>query len=348
MISTLSLMTSQLVPVAQVQAALSAAETETATGQYADLGLQLGAQSGQELSLKNQNGLLQSYADVNPVVSTRLSVASSALTSILSGAQTALSDLTTWSSSGGAGSTLQSMGQNGLSSLIASANTTAGGQYVFSGVNSGAQPLADFYGATGSAAKTAIDQAFQAQFGVSPTDPAAADISASDLQGFLNGAFASQFQGSSWSSNWSSASDTRTTTEIAPGQSVTDPATANNSGLQSLAQAYAMLSEFGGSALSAQAQQVVASTASSLIGQGVTSVTTAEASIGSAQAQVTDTGDQIAAQQTLLQTQIGALDGINESSIATQVSSLQTQLQASYAVTARLQQMSLAQYLPVA
>ena len=57
-----------------------------------------------------------------------------------------------------------------------------------------------------SAAKTAIDQAFQTTFGVLPSDPAAANISASAMQSFLSGPFAALFPGASWSADWSSAS----------------------------------------------------------------------------------------------------------------------------------------------
>ena len=78
-------------------------------------------------------------------------------------------------------------------------------------------------------------------------------------------------KGASWSANWSSASSADTSAEIAPGQIVTTSTDANQPGFQQLAQAYAMLSEFGGSQLSATAQQAVADAASSLVSQGVDS-----------------------------------------------------------------------------
>ena len=56
--------------------------TEESTGQYADLGLQLGDQSGYELSLKEQVGQLQTLTTGNSVVSTSLSTAQNALQAI--------------------------------------------------------------------------------------------------------------------------------------------------------------------------------------------------------------------------------------------------------------------------
>ena len=138
----------------------------------------------------------------------------------------------TWTPSGNSGASLQNMGQSALQSLIASANTTSGDQYVFGGINSAVAPMADYYSTPTSAAKTAIDQAFQTTFGVLPTDPAAANISASAMQSFLSGPFAALFQGASWSADWSSASSVNTSAEIAPGQTVTTSTNANQPGFQ--------------------------------------------------------------------------------------------------------------------
>src|SRR6202035_632843 len=182
---------------------------------------------------------------------------------------------------------LQSMGQSALQALISGANTTSGDQYVFGGINSAATPMADYYSTPTSAAKTAVDDAFQTTFGVLPSDPAAADISASDMQSFLSGPFAALFQGASWSADWSSASSDNTSAAIAPGQTVTASTNANQAGFQQLAQAYTMLSEFGGAALSSDAQQAVATTAASLVSQGVDSMINIQATLGSSKSAVT-------------------------------------------------------------
>ena len=71
--------TASSLPVMQAQSSLATAMTEESTGQYADLGLQLGDQSGYELSLKEQVGLLQTLTAGNSLVSTSLSTAQSAL-----------------------------------------------------------------------------------------------------------------------------------------------------------------------------------------------------------------------------------------------------------------------------
>ncbi len=346
-VSSQALANSLVVPVMQAQSSLTTAMTEESTGQYADLGLELGEQSGYELSLKEQAGLLQTLTSNNSLVSTGLSTAQSALSSISSSAQTTLNDLTTWTPGANSGASLQNMGQSALRSLIASANATSGDQYVFGGINSAVAPIADYYSTPTSAAKTAIDQAFQTTFGVLPSDPAAANISASAMQSFLSGPYAALFQGASWSADWSSASSANTSAEIAPGETVTTSTNANQPGFQELAQAYAMLSEFGGSELSSGAQQAVATAASSLVSQGMDSMTNIQADLGSTQSAVTDANNTMSSQLTILEQQVGNLDDVNANTTAVQINSLTNQIQMAYELTSRLQELNLAQYLPV-
>ncbi len=346
-VSTQVLANSQVGPVMQAQSSLTSAMTEMSTGEYANLGLQLGDESGYELSLKEQAGLLQTLTTGNSLVSTSLSTAQAALSAIQSSAQSTLNDLTAWTPSPNSGVSLQNLGQSALQSLIALANTTSGDQYVFGGVNSAAAPMADYYSTPTSAAKTAVDQAFQTTFGVLPSDPAAANISASAMQSFLSGPFAALFQGASWNADWSSASSANTSAEIAPGQTVTTSTNANQPGFQQLAQAYAMLSEFGGSALSGNAQQAVATAASSLVSQGLNSMINVQAELGSTQSAVTNANSSMSSQLTILQGQIGNLDNVNATATAAQISSLTNQIQMAYELTSRLQQLNLAQYLPI-
>jgi flagellar hook-associated protein 3 FlgL len=346
-VSTQFLANSLVAPTMQAQSSLTTAMTEESTGQYADLGLQLGDQSGYELSLKEQLDQLQTLTTGNSVVSTSLSTAQSALSDIQSSAQTTLDDLTTWTASANSGASLQNMGQSALQSLIASANTTSGDQYVFGGINSAVAPMADYYSTPTSAAETAVDQAFQTEFGCLPSDSAAANISASAMQSFLSGPFAALFEGSSWTTDWSSASSTNTSAEIAPGQTVTTSTNANQAGFQQLAQAYTMLSEFGGSELSSSAQQAVATAASSLISQGVDSMVNLQAELGSTQSAVTNANSTMSSQLTILQQEVGNLDDVNQNTTAAQITSLTNQVQMAYELTSRLSQLNLAQYLPV-
>jgi flagellar hook-associated protein 3 FlgL len=347
-VSTYSLGTAMLSSMAQAQNQLTQLTSEASSGQYADLGLQLGDQSGYELSLRNQTDLLQSLTTANNLTVTNLKTAQAALDSMRTAAQSALTSLTSATAgSNSAASTLLSAGTNGLQSMIAAANVTSNGQYVFGGDNTAVAPMADYFSSATSAAKSAIDAAFVSAFGFAPTSASTSTISASAMQSFITGTLDPLFSGANWTTYWSSASDTNVTTQIAPGESATTSTNLNQPGFQQLAEGYAMLAEFGGSSLSSDTQQTVITAATSLINQGVSSLTTTEATLGSAQTQVTDASSSMSNQLTILQTQIGNLDNVNASAVAVQLNSLSTQLETAYQLTAQLQKMSLAQYLPV-
>ena len=75
------------------------------------------------------------------------------------------------------------------------------------------------------------------------------------------------------------------------------------------------------------------------------SLTTTQATLGSAQQSVTDANTNMSAQMTILQTQINNLDSVNLYQTSTLVSSLTTQIQTAYSLTAALQKLSLVNYL---
>jgi flagellar hook-associated protein 3 FlgL len=341
-ISTAYLGAAMIPTINQAQAQLTQLETESTTGQYADLGLQLGGQAGYELSLKNQNNLMQTLTAANNIAVTNLSSAQTAIGTLISSGNASAQGLAAWTPGAAASGTLQTLGQNGLQQLVATANTSVGDEYIFGGINGSTAPLAGDYASTGSAAQTAIDSAFQSTFGFAPSSADAANISSTALQSFLGGPFADLFTGA----DGSSASSTNTSAEIAPGQSIQTSTNANAAGFQELAQGYAMLSAFGSASFSASTQQALATAATSLINSGVSSLTATSASLGAAQSQVTQANASMSSQMSILQTQIGNLDDVDAASIATQLNSLQTQIETAYQLTAQLQKLSLAQYLP--
>lgn len=332
--------------VRQAQSQLSTLEVESATGEYADLGLQLGGQSGYELSLRTQDDLLQSLTNSNGIVSTNLSTAQTALSSILSSAQTAAQTLTQSSAAVGAGSTVQSVGQTNLQQLISLANTNAGGGYVFGGQNAQVAPLDDYFAQPSSTAKSAIDTAFQSYFGFPTSSSQVADITASQMDDFLSGPFAAQFESPNWGSYWSNASSANTSSQIAPDDVIETSTNTNTAGFQQLAQGYTMLSEFGDVGLGSGAQQAVTSAASGLINEGVNSITATQSQLGLAQAQVSQADDAMSSQMTLVQSDLGRIDDVDPAQIATELATLSTQLETSYQLTAQIHDLNLAQYLP--
>jgi flagellar hook-associated protein 3 FlgL len=345
-VSTSYLNTALLPAVRSAQSQLANLEVESTTGEYADLGLQLGAQNGYELSLRSQDDLLQTMTTANGVTSTNLTAAQSALTTIQSAAQSTASTLLTWTPGSVGNSTLQSYGQTGLSQLISLGNTSNANGYLFGGENSAVQPLDDFYAQPTSAAKTSLDSAFQSYFGFSTSSPQVANITSAQMDDFLTNSLPAEFEDPSWSTNWSSASSVNSTAQIAPGQTVETSATASSAGFQQLAQGYAMLSEFGNIGLNSDASQTLANVAVSVINKGSNSITNQQSAIGLVQSQITQADDNMQSQMQLMQQEINRSDSVDAATVATELTTLTTQLQAAYTLTSKLNSMNLAQYLP--
>src|SRR5262249_53889344 len=143
--------------ILDAQSKLAIAEKEQASGRLADVGLSLGSQTRQTVSLRAQQSQLQAITDSNAIVATRQASTVDALGGIQATAQGFLTKLTTDHSNATSPQIIQQQAENGLQALIAGLNTSVGGQYVFAGVNTDVKPVADYSSNPPSAAKQAVD-----------------------------------------------------------------------------------------------------------------------------------------------------------------------------------------------
>lgn len=264
--------------------------------------------------------------------------------SLQASAQDLLNSLLQGDGSTSNASTIQASGESDLKGLISSLNSTLNGDYIFGGTNTSKQPIADYY-ATGAANKAAVDTSFLAAFGMPQTSPGVSAISGASMQSFLDTQFAPLFQGAKWSSNWSSASSQTLTSQISEGQAANTSVTANNLAFQQLAQAYTMVADLGTQNLNSSALQAVTNTARSLLTSAISNLVDLQASVGMVQSNVSSATNQMSLQMNILSAQIGNLESVNTYEVATRVTDLQTQIETSYSLTARLQQLSLVKYL---
>ena len=331
--------------ILQMQTQLTQANTEVATGQVADIGLALGANTGQYVSLTQQLSSLQTITNTNNVVATRLSATNGAMTDILSTAQSFLNTLVADQNDTTSGQVMQQQATSSLQSLTSDLNTTVDQQYVFAGVNSDVQPIADYFQTPPSAAQQAVASAFSAAFGTSQSGSGAANISAADMQNFLGTQFADLFTGSAWTSNWSSASSQPIQSRITPSELINTSVTANEPAMQKLAMAYTMVSDLGLGNLSQGAAQAVISTATQTVTSAISELTDLQAGVGTMQSQVTNANNQMSVQTNVLTTQINNLDSVDPYEASTRVNDLTTQIETAYSLTEQLHGLSLVNYL---
>jgi flagellar hook-associated protein 3 FlgL len=343
-ISTQTISSSLRQSILKMQSALAASQTELSTGNYADVGLVLGARASDSISLQAQSGLLKAISDTNSAIATRLDLTQNVLEGLRTGAQDLLNSLIETNGAATNTGPIQISGQTGLKSLIGSLNSTLNGDYIFAGINSSAAPVTDYYGAS-APNKQAVDTAFQAEFGFSQSNANVSSISAAAMQSFVDNQFAPLFQGASWNSGWSAAASQTMITHISLTETMNTSVSANETAFQELAQAYTMLADLGTQNLGVGAYQAIVGSARTLLTSAIAHLTDLQAGVGSAQSNVTRATDQMSLQMNLLSSQIGSLESVNTYEVATRISDLRTQIETSYSLTSQLAQLSLVHYL---
>ncbi len=164
----------------RMQVDLVKGQKEMDTGRVADLGLALGARTAQSVTFARDLDRLKTIVDSNGLVASRLTATQNALSQLSDQAQTLLSSLMS-NTSGDLTNTLTgNTGKATLQALTSILNTSVNGEFLFAGTNTDVKPISDF-DAAGSPAKAAFNASFVAYFHFTPDDPAAAGISAAEM-----------------------------------------------------------------------------------------------------------------------------------------------------------------------
>ncbi|GJD77941.1 hypothetical protein NBEOAGPD_1153 [Methylobacterium gregans] len=337
-ISSINLWNAPRTGLARLQTDLARANTEIATGRYADIGLALGTKVGTSLGLRQQGAEIDALKDGNGVTALRLKTSQSALAQMQSAADTLLQSLV-GQPEGQRAAVAVSAG-NQLPTLTAALNTAVAGQYVFGGINSGTAPVADTAIAT---LRSGIAADFTTFFGFAPGSPAAANASAAQMQTFLDTYVAPRFADAAWAGV--SAASGAVTSRISLSETVATGASADAQPFARLAMAYIVSTDLGLSSFSTAAQTVATSRVIGLLGEGSGGLVSMQADLGRSQALITAANTRLDAQKTLLSSAVGDLEAVDPAEAKTRVDTLTTQIQMSYALTSQLRQLSLVNFL---
>lgn len=327
----------------RMQAQLTDAQKEVSTGRVADVGLALGARTGQSVTLARDITRLNGLIDSNALASSRLSGTQDALGQLIERGETLRLTLSSAYAGNSTNSVVQTDAGALLSTISSVLNSSMNGDYLFAGINTDVQPIADFSDPS-AANRIAFNQAFQTHFGFSQTDPAAAGIIDTDMQAFIDTVVEPMFLGAGWDA-WSSATDQPIVSRIALSETAATSVSANEMGARKLAMAAVIASELLVPGLNVGSSSVIVERSLTLVSEGVAELTDLQARTGITEARVKAASERIALQVDLFEAAIGDLEGVDPYEAATRVSALTTQLETSYALTARIQQLSLLNFL---
>ena len=341
-ISTLNMSTLLRQAMASTQSQLAQAQTELASGQHADMGLALGAETGRDLLWHSELGGMQQMLDANKLAAVRAGLTQSSLSAIGDAANAFLSTLVGARNAQNGQELAKTAATQGLDQLTSLLNTAHDGQYIFGGTNSQQKPAADY---AGSAGQSAVAAAFQSAFGMAPSDAAVNGISASAMQIFLDGDFGTLFGPAQWKANWSAASDRPMLSRVDHGLQVQASSTANGEAFRKLTEAFTMVASLGEANLNQAAFETVVDKALAVTGQALLGIGNEQSRLGLAQNQLSAANDRITLRLTAVTGDVQSVESVDKYEAATRANALMTQLETSYTLTGRISQLSLLKYL---
>lgn len=347
-ISTSAISAATRQSIFKTQEKLAAAQKEVTTGRLADVGASLGYKTGQTISLRQDHARLKTIIDTNSVVSTRLSASQAALKSISDDAQLFVGQLIGARNTASGPTVVQNQAKTALVSLTNALNTALDGAHLFAGINADVKPLTEYFSDSvpPPANRQAVADAFFTNFGTDTTDPAISAISAADMQTFLDGDFAALFDDPAWGTDWSAASDQNVKSRISTSELIETSANTNTPAIRKLAKALTMVADLGAQNLNRAAFEVVVDNAIRLAGEAVQDLANEQARLGTAQERIKSANDRMSIQVDIMTTQINVLESVDPFEASTRVAALMTQVETAYAMTARIQNLSLLKYLP--
>ncbi len=317
---------------------------EASLGTNAALLYQLQSQSDQ------QTGLHTSIT----TASQSLDTAQTALTSLASTVQT----ITTAAQGIGAGDSsgigpIASQANSTIQQVMALLNTNYLGVGVFSGDNGAAQPMtsADAAGGLSSITQNVLSAAVSAKGGpLSAGDISSLIDSPNGLSSVFNDTNSDPTQRYSGAVYTGSTNGTPTTVLIGVNQKVQYDASANQPAFRDLLKGLSMLSMLSAPStqLDSSAQTQLLSQASSVLSKAQNEITNLQGSLGGVQSSLTAAATAQTAAATATQAQIANYVQADTYTDSTQLTQLQTQLQATYSLTSQISQLSLVHFMPPA
>lgn len=345
-ISNQAIQNAMRLTIARGQNEVQKLQMEIVTGRHADVGLALGAQTSTSVRLNQDVARLHNIRDSNSIVTQRLSTSQAALDMMSDGAQQMLEAFIAVNGADDSNRLLIARRdvESALDAFTVAGNASANGEYLFAGINNNTKPLDDYL-AAGSSAKAAFDATFLGHFGFAQNTPAAAGITVPQMENFLTNVLEPAFTGAAWATDWSSASNTNVSSRISKNEVVDSSTNTNTAGMRSFALAAVIGIELLNSPISSQVRTAVNAAAIQHAGRAVTGIDNDRSTLGVSENRVSKANVALESQIRIITLHLGDVEGVDAYEASTRMNSLLTQVETSYKLTARIQQMSLMNYL---
>lgn len=350
-ISNLSIQNAMRQTVRTAQIELIKAQTEATTGKYADIGSTLGTKAALSIDLNRAVDRIESLTKTNSTAKVRLESSQEAMNNMAAQSDKIKAQLVLVKQSGDS-STLKAMYDTASSALDAftgAANLAVGGEYIFAGINTDVKPMEEYLGA-GSPLKAAFDTAFQTYFGFPASDATqtvniAASGAAPSMDHFLTSVVEPMFEDPAWTTNWSSATNETMTSRISQTEVVQTSTSANSEAFRKFALTAVVSRELVSLPLSDATRLATVEKVIDYNNEANAGLISERTTLALSQSRVTSANESLAVQKDIIKNQLNDVVGVDAYEASTRVNNLLSLTQASYTLTARIQQLSLVNYL---
>lgn len=331
--------------MARNQTSLADTLKEFSTGRHADVGKVLGGRVGGVLDMRNVVGTLTGLSNTNSVVKQRLDHIQSSFGALRDlGADFSESTIGVHKTGADRG-LLVADAKARMGTLTDVLRTSTNGVFAFSGLNVSVPPIDDYLSDPPSAARAAVIAAFTTEFGFPPDDPQAVTITPAQMEAYIDGPFSALFEEPQWSANFSQATDEVMRDRISQHEEIDSSATVNDRGIRQIFFALTLAIDGGAENLRTDTFEVLATRIANTASEGGHNIAATQARVGVAEERLAQANERISLEKKTLEGRIGELEGVDAYEVADRLSLLMTRIESSYSVTARMQQLTLLNYL---
>lgn len=323
--------------------ALDKAQIEVGSGRHADIGLALGSRVAEVIDKRALMLEIEAIQQSNTVVRTRVEDSQSTLSALGDLANGLFSTITAARQAGADRSVLLQEAHSGMAQLLSLTGTASAGVHLFSGANVDVSPLDNYLAAPPSGGRSAVQGGFAALAVGAGGD--ASQISGADMQDYLDGAFATLFDDPSWGNLFSVADDHRLVSRISLSDSVNTSISVNEGAFRELFSAYAAIIDGDVIDLNIDAFQVMADHVGELAGSSAANFARLQSTLGLSEERLAKANERNVIVLAALEKGIGQSEQVDPYEAATRLTTVMNTLEASYAVMARLQNLTLLKYL---
>ncbi len=229
--------------------------------------------------------------------------------------------------------------QSAMSAFSSAANLSFNGEFLFAGINTDVRPLEDYNAAAKSTFDTAL-ATFMSANGIASMS----DFTKAQMEDFITNTLEPLYD-TEWAADWSKASSQNMTSRISTTEVVQSSTNATTEGFRKFALASVIALELMDENVSSEVRAYIGEAALGYVEQANTQITAERSTLGISEARVKKANTSLQAQIKLINTHITDLEGVDTYEASTRMNTLLTQVETSYTLTARIQRLSLIDFL---